>query len=201
MNTDLIIMFFNKIVEIISKYFILSQQSIRNIVVIEVVLFLFSIARLLQTRQIKKWICFFGLYSYLFLILVSTVMTRINWEVWNIQPDNVGSVCWLPFYSYLKIMQGNNLYIQEVIMNCVMLIPVGFILPIICKKGSIGRCVATCFAISVSIEGLQLLYSCGTCEIDDLLHNTVGGFFGYICNRGFMKVCNLLNNRKKIVYE
>ncbi len=39
--------------------------------------------------------------------------------------------------------------------------------------------LAACL-LSGFIEGIQLVFSCGLCELDDVMNNTIGAGIGYI---------------------
>lgn len=65
--------------------------------------------------------------------------------------------------------------------NVVCFMPLGFVLPILSNRkwGIIKITVISCFS-SVLVELLQLVTKLGSCDIDDIMMNTLGGFLGYI---------------------
>jgi len=68
----------------------------------------------------------------------------------------------------------------NVIGNCVMFIPIGFILPIVYKElNRFYKVLLTGFLLSFSIEITQLIFTDRMCDVDDLILNTVGCFIGY----------------------
>ena len=62
--------------------------------------------------------------------------------------------------------------INQILVNLFLLIPVGFLLPIVIhgKKKSLWTIVIA-LCITVSIEILQIIMVCGTFEIDDRINN------------------------------
>ncbi len=79
--------------------------------------------------------------------------------------------------------------------NVVCFMPLGFVLPILSRRrwGWFAITMISMLA-SVTVEGIQLLSRLGSCDIDDIILNTLGGFLGYltflICNkiyRGVLK--------------
>lgn len=76
-------------------------------------------------------------------------------------------------HGYLLEMVGEN------ILNALLFVPVGFLL----RCGFIGmtwkRALLIGSGLSVSIEFMQLLSHKGCCEVDDVLHNTLGCLIGY----------------------
>lgn len=173
---------------VLTKYFILGHRSIQNIIIVESIYLLLFVERTVRTKRNKENILLFLLLSWIFMVLVSTVLARIYWQVWIMKPIEWDRIKWIPFYSYAEIYSGNQLYLQQVLMNYMMLLPVGFLLPAISKRFHFSICMKICFCISVCIELLQLIYSCGMCEIDDIIHNTFGGCIGYWIYR----LCHLL---------
>ena len=66
----------------------------------------------------------------------------------------------------------------ELVANALMLLPVGLLLPAATGWG-LGRCMAACLALSVSIEAAQLVLSRGTPEASDVVLNVLGALVGY----------------------
>lgn len=162
------------------KYFILSLRSRRMIRLFEILLFILMAEKAYRQKRVKQCAVRYFLYSYVFWILVSTVFARIHWEVWNAKPVDFSKVNWKLFYSYAIIAEGNKAYLQEVIMNCCMLFPVGFLLPCAWERLRQSSCVMLCLCLSAGIELLQLIYGCGLCELDDIMNNVLGGFLGVL---------------------
>lgn len=88
----------------------------------------------------------------------------------------------VPFSGILEKCAGAE---REIILNVIMMMPFGFFLPIIKKRGLINTAAWT-FIFSLSIETTQLLYvwSGGNIsrifDVTDLITNTIGGILGYL---------------------
>lgn len=69
--------------------------------------------------------------------------------------------------------------IKELILNIIMLIPLGFILPIVFK--SLRKCWKTVLSVMVIIACIETFqYFIGrSADVDDLIMNTIGGLVGY----------------------
>ena len=72
--------------------------------------------------------------------------------------------------------------------NVIGFIPYGFILPVIthrCRNGFF--IILSGFALSLTVETIQLVTRSGCFDVDDLILNTLGGVIGYllfwICNK------------------
>lgn len=75
---------------------------------------------------------------------------------------------------------SNRIDVAGYLLNIVMFIPLGFLVPLIWKKAGKPRyIILTGFAFSLLIELSQLLNSRGT-DVDDLILNTLGGVVGFL---------------------
>ena len=127
------------------------------------------------------------LIVYLFLVFASTIFCRT--------PKSYYSYQLIPFWSYHAILSGTTKLLWENILNIVMLLPIGLLLPILMgSKVSIDRgknIIFTGFLISVIIEFLQLVLKRGLFEFDDIFHNTLGVAIGYGVYRGILTLGNI----------
>ena len=106
------------------------------------------------------------LIEYLFLITCSTVLFRKTKKVRKIELT--------PFWSY-----DSQYLIDEIIMNVVVFVPIGFLLGFCFIKWPWWKIFAVGCLFSISIETLQLIFRKGYCEFDDVFHNTMGCLIGY----------------------
>jgi glycopeptide antibiotics resistance protein len=63
----------------------------------------------------------------------------------------------------------------EIVLNILMLVPVGFLLPVLVKR----HAVLYGILVSVCIEVFQLITGRGYFEVNDLIHNSLGIVLGY----------------------
>lgn len=109
----------------------------------------------------------------------------------------VFSVTGIPSAYTLKLNFGFNLiplidivnspiaYIINTVLNIVLFMPLGFLLPSIWKEyQSANKTVLTGFAVSAIIEFLQI-FSFRLTDIDDLITNTLGTVLGYFIGKMF----------------
>ena len=92
------------------------------------------------------------------------------------------------FWSYAAIASGKKYLMAEVILNVFLLLPVGFLLPVVWKRAGLRHALAAGAALSAVIEGAQLLAKRGWFEFDDIFHNTLGAVLGYILYRACEKI-------------
>ena len=84
----------------------------------------------------------------------------------------------IPFYDLMK-----NNYIpydmaEDYVLNVLLFVPFGFLLPYLKKTLSLKQTVLCCFLLTLCIECLQLIFKRGIFDIDDLICNTAGGLIG-----------------------
>ena len=77
-------------------------------------------------------------------------------------------------------------YIKNTILNIILFIPMGFLLPAVWKEyRSIKKTILMGLALSIIIELLQI-FTFRLTDIDDLITNTSGTFLGYYCWEKFL---------------
>lgn len=112
------------------------------------------------------------LVEYVFLFYCSTVFFRTYFEE---RGHNFNL-----FWSYKAIQAGRVELLPENIMNVVVFVPIGILLgSLIRVRGSWLITLAVGLGISVSIEAMQYFLKRGFAELDDAMHNILGGIIGY----------------------
>lgn len=78
--------------------------------------------------------------------------------------------------------QGGSIYIIfYVVINIIIYIPIGYMLPMISENNKkIGKCIKCGFIISLCTEIIQYILACGTSQTEDLIMNVLGTFIGRI---------------------
>ena len=119
-----------------------------------------------------RYSVFLLLVEYVFLLFCSTVIFRT--------PGETRQYDFHPFWSYDR----PELLIEN-IMNVIVFIPVGMILGSLLRvKGSWLVALLIGCSISVTIEALQFWFMKGFSEVDDVMHNTLGCFIGWLMVKG-----------------
>ena len=118
-----------------------------------------------------------AMYIYLSFVLYFTLMPIITSLpfIFNhpYMPMNL-----IPF---IDILERRGDFTKQVVLNVVMTIPFGFLLPCV-KRGSITAFKALLYALllSICIEILQpLINGARSSDITDLITNSIGGIVGY----------------------
>ncbi len=149
-----------------------------------IVLFIWNRQCVQAHIKVKQGISAAILSAYSVLVLSSTVLCRI--------PRSNYAYKVIPFWSYPEIVKGNKFIFVEVVMNGIMLLPVGFLFPVMMGRPCFKMTVVCSFFFSLSIELLQLVTRRGFFEFDDIFHNTLGALIGY----GLWKGWNVLHGKK-----
>lgn len=124
-------------------------------------------------REIKKKqaVAATMLPVYVFILFSSLVLSR--------QTGDASGYRLNPFWKWVAVFNGDTMYIKEIILNVVMLLPYGFLLPVMLPKANFLKTLVSGVVISVLIEVLQLITRTGLCETSDIIHNTIGILAGY----------------------
>ena len=107
-------------------------------------------------------------FLFLIVILYFTIFSK------NIHIVRTANL--IPFWSYREI--GNDYIRYQIYMNIFLFIPLGFLIPFASKKTFLQTLIFGC-CLSIIIEALQFIFALGLCEIDDVIHNTLGCIIGY----------------------
>jgi len=116
------------------------------------------------------------MYIYISLVLYVTLMPIIASLpfIFNhpYKPMNM-----IPFDDYFA---GRGDSVRQIVLNVIMMMPFGFLLPIV-KKQNMIYCLCCTFLFSLSIELIQpLINGFRSADITDLITNTMGGLLGYL---------------------
>lgn len=118
---------------------------------------------------------------YSLIVLTFTVIPLPN--IFNIKNEYfLQSINLIPFRD---LYYGYGFAKREAFYNVLMMIPFGFLFPLLSKRNMIHTIFVT-FLFSLLIESLQLLtvlfnrIDARTFDVTDLITNSIGGIIGYI---------------------
>lgn len=140
------------------------------IIVCSIVLFLYYTRINFRMFVQKASVCMF--IGYVLLVLCTTIIFRTEYD------EMKYVLC--PFESYKGLY---NRRLAQNILNIVLFMPIGFFAGTALKKKHISNAVKIGVGLSLFIEVTQLLLRRGICNIDDVIHNTLGcviGFAGFV---------------------
>lgn len=123
--------------------------------------------------EAKKYIVRLLFGEYIFFIYASTVIFRVV-------PEKTGTN-FIPFSSY-KV----HYLFSENIMNIVVFVILGLLLAFSFSGMKCWKATLFGLFISVSIEITQLITQYGSCDVDDIINNTLGCVLGYTITSFFL---------------
>lgn len=132
-------------------------------------------------RSILKCAFLLTLVGYIWFILDSTLFGRTDSPEYQYKT--------IPFWSYFAILDGETNLVKEDILNVALFVPIGLLLYCIVAVRKWWIALVFGFGLSSCIELLQLVWKRGTCEFDDVFHNTIGCLIGYFIARIIIKCC------------
>ena len=118
------------------------------------------------------------MYIYLSFVLYFTLMPIITSLPFVFNHSYVP----MNLVPFIDVSTGRGDFIRQVVLNIVMTIPFGFLLPLIKnKKINLMKTILYTFLLSLGIEILQpLINGFRSSDITDLVTNILGGIIGYI---------------------
>jgi len=134
-----------------------------------------------------------GIKSSSIILLILYAAIVINTTVLSRPLGSERGIIYIPFWSYFAISDGKPRLLEENIMNVVAFLPIGIFLAIGAKRLKWWQAAIAGCSFSVVIEFLQYYFNKGQCEIDDVIHNTLGCVIGFF----IVKVIVLLYKRIK----
>lgn len=127
----------------------------------------------------KRFVLGALLAEYYFLVLCSTVICRAGVMERHVEL--------MPFWNYPDIWNKVDYPADliEVLLNMALFVPIGFLL------GGIGFKTKKVLLMGICLSGIievsQFAFCKGLCETDDVIHNSVGAFLGYLGFLGILK--------------
>ena len=100
---------------------------------------------------------------------------------------------------YFTVVGRYSQVLRQLLINFVMLMPVGFLLPVVIKaKHKYLITMALSLLLTVFIETMQLITKCGSFEVDDIINNFIGAVLGMLI---YMLFNRIIQKRKGNHYE
>ena len=133
----------------------------------------------MKGHRAKRFVLGSLLAEYYFLVLCSTVICRASHGERHIEI--------MPFWNYPDIWNRVDYPADliEVLLNVALYVPIGLLL------GGLGlktkKILLSGICLSGMIEVSQFAFCKGLCEMDDVIHNSVGAFLGYLGFLGILK--------------
>lgn len=148
-------------------------------IIVAIVVYFFLILTKWKRLKLKNKILYTLMYIYIVLVIRVTLMPFIT-NIPFIFNHPYIPMRLEPYYDLTNNISGAKV---EVILNIIMMMPFGFLLPLV-KEKKFSNVVLYTFLFSLGIEVIQpLINGSRTSDITDLINNTLGGIIGYIIYR------------------
>ena len=139
------------------------------------------------------------LFAVYFLILVWILLFKMSFSLDELYKNR--SINLIPFMG--SVIVNGRIYINEIIDNILVFIPLGIYICMLKEDWSILRKISVGFFISLGIEVLQFILAIGATDITDLLGNTLGGILGigvfYLFSKLFKNKTNKIINTLALI--
>ena len=139
------------------------------------------------------------LFAVYFLILVWILLFKMSFSLDELYKSR--SINLIPFMG--SVIVNGRIYINEIIDNILVFIPLGIYICMLKEDWSILRKISVGFFISLGIEVLQFILAIGATDITDLLGNTLGGILGigvfYLFSKLFKNKTNKIINTLALI--
>lgn len=155
------------------------------LVISSVVLITVRISYLIKNKQ--KFVLYKELLTYSFILYslslfqIVTFQDDVTWATNN----------FIPFREILRYNMGSRLFFKNVIGNMVLFLPFGFFTSLYLKNEKPNLTLLLTLITSISIECVQLIIG-RVFDIDDILLNLLGGYFGFIIYHLIKKIWDRL---------
>ena len=168
-----------------------NQWTVRETAIFAAVIIAVSICALIAYRTAPRFTRLRAastvlLVSFMYVVIASTLLTR-----------NPGEriIKYIPLWSWYDVItKGNVRLLKQITLNCILLFPMGVLLPLAAgKRISVWRGFMLGFAFSALIETSQLVFCLGWFEWDDMLHNGLGCMMGCVAMDEILKLIGKSN--------
>lgn len=97
---------------------------------------------------------------------------------------------------FVDVINGNGDFIRQIFLNVIMMIPFGFLLPLVSRRNiKLKNVILYTFLFSLCIELLQpLINGIRSSDVTDIITNVVGGIIGYLIYLVFKPLVNRILN-------
>ena len=171
---------------------VFAQRVILSVLIFVALCVLWGILYWRKKIKTKQFIVLLILSLYVVLLYYYTVVGRYSSELHR---DQV-----YLFYSYRLLFENFDVEsVRQIVINILMLIPVGFLCPIVFERT--GRkyiwTLITAGIITLSIEFLQIVMVCGSFEVDDIINNLLGALLGMALYYLVLRIISKHKSEKK----
>lgn len=146
-----------------------------------------------------RWLRFLG--KVLFVFYIAFLVYFLCFAEWYGRTGDLGEYRYNlePFKEIKRFIEyreelGTFAVFANLFGNILIFVPYGFLISIFTRWGRFFRTFFWSLGLSLGVELFQLITRVGSCDIDDLMLNTLGGIMGWFL---FM-ICNAIRRRNYV---
>ena len=144
--------------------------------IVLIILYIFLFFKKWKKQGKDKLVIKTLMYIYISFVLYFTLMPIIT----SLPHIFDHSYVFMNINLFSDVFGGRGDFVRQVLLNIIMMIPFGFLLPLTNKKYNFINVVLYTFLFSLCIELLQpLINGIRSSDITDLVTNITGGIIGY----------------------
>lgn len=194
----------NDILWLLKNYIILALKILTPILIIFFIGYFLVYKKLLKgTKTIKKsHILLYSIFlCYVVVVIGATFLGRTPSDSNNVKMNLNLFSSYVEAYHDIGVILLNNVLLRNLILNIMLFIPLGFLLPMCSDKlKKMYIVVPIGLLATLTIEFTQHFNGYGIFEIDDALNNTIGTLLGYCIFIIFHKLKSKENWKKMVGY-
>lgn len=138
-----------------------------------------------MNRKHKKIIRFFSWVLFIIYLCIMAYFLFFSEQLGRVPSDtyhyNLKPFTEIKRYINYSREIGSFNVILNLIGNVVCFMPFGFVLPILSnRQRNMFKVTFLSLLCSIIIELVQLVSKLGSCDVDDIILNTMGGLLGYV---------------------
>jgi glycopeptide antibiotics resistance protein len=135
----------------------------------------------------KRSLATFALLAYCFVLIKVLVLkdiptVRVGHLIFRFGGTESGPANFVPLRTILPFLLGDEGWLiggLNLIGNVALLVPVGFLLPLIVRGMAWKASLVAAITFGLAIETMQTIFHIGIFDIDDVLLNALGVMVGY----------------------
>ena len=142
----------------------------------------------------KRVLSILILLAYSALLIKLLVLKDVSFTIGHLRLNfsgyATGPANFVPFktiWPYFLGEKGGMIAIFNLIGNIALFVPIGFLVPFVCKSMTWRRTLILAILAPLAIEGIQVAARVGIFDIDDVILNGLGVILGYGVYRMFVK--------------
>ena len=116
------------------------------------------------------------------VVVFKDLELRTRFLIIRLGSSRTGLANFVPFKTILPHLRGEprwSIAIMNLVGNTALFVPIGFLVPLVCRKMTWQKSLALAVAVGLAMEGMEGLFRMGAVDVDDIILNAFGVMIGY----------------------